>query len=108
MVKVTIENDASELLDQSNHYTLGSEMPSIDSAYVTSCLNDFYYKVFNEVYNTLEDGLLAQDVDKNEEFKEPTPIKTFNRAVVLVLDEGPILPEDLLSYLKEGKLLRDQ
>lgn len=106
MAKIAIESDASELLYQSNHYSLGSEMPQIDSAYVTSSLNEFYYKVFSEVYNTLEDGLVPDKVAENEELKEPTTSKSFNTAVVLVLDETPNLPDDLVSYLKDGGLFR--
>ena len=81
-------------------------MPQIDSAYVTSSLNKFYYKVFNEVYNTLEDGLVSNKVAENEEIKEPTTSKSFNTAVVLVLDETPNPPDDLVSYLKDGGLFR--
>ena len=66
---------------------------------MTTELNDFYFKVFNQLYSQSDDKMDSSSSNLNH---DKINISHTSLSVVLVIEDEVQLPDDLYSYLKEG------
>ena len=66
---------------------------------MTTELNDFYFKVFNQLYSQSDDKMDSSSSNLNH---DKISISHTSLSVVLVIEDEVQLPDDLYSYLKEG------